>query len=212
MRLRKKWWARPEMESSNFVITNPKEKKGQWRTEFSNTNPIHLELGCGRGRFITTRAELNSDINYIGIDLKDEVIIYALRKIVEKQQENVRLIPMNIGMIEEVFDVDEIERIYINFCNPWPKLRHNKRRLTHSKFLDIYKGFLKRGSEVWFKTDDHGLFDDSVTYFEESGFRIRYMTYDLHHSDFQENVVTEYEEKFTALGMETMFLVAVLED
>ncbi|MDP4089791.1 MAG: tRNA (guanosine(46)-N7)-methyltransferase TrmB [Bacillota bacterium] len=211
MRLRKKWWARPEMEASDYVITEPVEIKGNWKNEFGSGKAIYLELGCGRGRFISTRAEQNKDINYIGIDLKDEVLIYALRKVEEKQLPNVRLIPMNISGIQEVFDKDEIERIYINFCNPWPKVRHNKRRLTHTGFLEVYKGFLKPGSEIWFKTDDHGLFDDSVVYFEESGFRLRYITYDLNKSGFEENVVTEYEEKFTALGMQTMFLIAVLD-
>lgn len=210
MRLRKKWWARPEMESSDYVIIEPKQFKGKWKEVFGNDNPLHLELGCGRGRFITTKAENHSDINYIGIDLKDEVLIYALRKVVEKELPNVRLIPMNITWVGELFEKDEIDKIYINFCNPWPKLRHNKRRLTHSNFLNIYKGFLKPGSQIWFKTDDEGLFTDSQVYFEESGFTIKYITYDLHKSDFKENVVTEYEEKFTSLGMKTMFLIAEL--
>jgi tRNA (guanine-N7-)-methyltransferase len=210
MRLRKKWWARPEMEQSPYVIVNPKQFKGQWKKVFKNPNPIHLELGCGRGRFITTKAETHPDINYIGIDLKDEVLIYALKKVEEKELPNVKLIPMNIAWVEELFEKDEVEKIYINFCNPWPKLRHNKRRLTHSKFLEVYKKFLKPGSEIWFKTDDEGLFNDSQIYFEESGFTIKYITYDLHKSDFDRNVVTEYEEKFTSLGMKTMFLIAKL--
>lgn len=210
MRLRKKWWARPEMEQSDYVITSPKQFKGQWKEVFKNSNPIHLELGCGRGRFITTKAETYPDVNYIGIDLKDEVLIYAMQKVVEKELPNVKLIPMNISWVEELFEKDEIEKIYINFCNPWPKLRHNKRRLTHSKFLEIYKKFLKPDSEIWFKTDDEGLFNDSQIYFEESGFKIKYITYDLHKSDFDRNIVTEYEEKFTALGMRTMFLIAEL--
>ncbi|WP_139905401.1 tRNA (guanosine(46)-N7)-methyltransferase TrmB [Clostridium thermarum] len=210
MRLRKKWWARPEMESSDYVITEPKQFKGKWKEVFGNDNPLHLELGCGRGRFITTKAENHSEINYIGIDLKDEVLIYALRKVAEKELPNVRLIPMNIAWVGELFDKDEVDKIYINFCNPWPKLRHNKRRLTHNNFLNIYKGFLKPGSQIWFKTDDEGLFTDSQVYFEESGFTIKYITYDLHKSEFKENVVTEYEEKFTSLGMKTMFLIAEL--
>lgn len=211
MRLRKKWWARPEMEQSPWVVIEPKEYKGKWQELFNNSNPIHLELGCGRGRFISTKAEENRDINYIGIDLKDEVLVYALRKVVEKEVNNVKLIPMNINWVGDIFDKEEISKIYINFCNPWPKLRHNKRRLTHSNFLKIYKGFLKPNSEIWFKTDDEGLFNDSIVYFEESGFEIKYLTYDLHNSDFDKNVVTEYEEKFTALGMKTMFLIAKLK-
>ncbi|MBI6871141.1 tRNA (guanosine(46)-N7)-methyltransferase TrmB [Clostridium aciditolerans] len=210
MRLRKKWWARPEMEASPLVVINPKELKGKWKQEFKNNNDIYLELGCGRGRFITTRAQQNSNINFIGVDLKDEVLIYALKKLEETELQNAKLIPMNIAGIAEVFEKDEISRIYINFCNPWPKDRHNKRRLTHTKFLTEYKKFLKPNSEIWFKTDDTELFEDSQEYFKESGFSIEYLTYDLHKSDFTQNVVTEYEEKFTSLGMKTMFLIAKL--
>lgn len=210
MRLRKKWWARPEIEASPLTIIKPEEYKGKWQQEFKNNNDIYLELGCGRGKFISTHAQQNSDINYIGVDLKDEVIIYALKKLIESELQNGRVIPMNIAGIGEVFDKDEISRIYINFCNPWPKDRHNKRRLTHTRFLTEYKKFIKPGSEIWFKTDNVELFEASQVYFKESGFSIDYLTYDLHKSDFQGNVVTEYEEKFTSLGMKTMFLLAKL--
>lgn len=210
MRLRKKWWARPEMEKSPYFITNPYELKGKWNEVFHNSNDIYLELGCGRGKFITDRAEQNLNINFIGIDLKDEVLIYDIRKIHEKELENVRIVPMNIALIDGVFDQNEIERIYINFCNPWPKDRHNKRRLTHPTFLNTYKKFLKPQSEIWFKTDDTGLFEDSIQYFKESGFEVKYLTYDLHKSGFSDNITTEYEEKFTSLGMNTMFLIAKL--
>lgn len=211
MRLRKKWWARPEMEASHLTIVNPQEHSGKWNEEFENKNKIYLELGCGRGKFICTNAENNKDINYIGIDLKDEVLIYDVRRAEGLELENVRIVPMNIGNIEEIFDTDEISRIYINFCNPWPKERHKKRRLTHPGFLNMYKKFLVPGSEIWFKTDDTGLFTDSQEYFPESGFNIEYLTYDLHNSDFQGNITTEYEEKFTSLGMKTMFLIARYE-
>ncbi|MDU1442374.1 MAG: tRNA (guanosine(46)-N7)-methyltransferase TrmB [Clostridium cochlearium] len=208
MRLRKKWWARPEMEASPLVITNPIEYKGKWKEEFKNNNTIHLELGCGRGGFIQEKALQNPNINYVAVDLKDEILIYVLRKIKEKEIENVRIVPLNIAFISEIFEKDEVEKIYINFCNPWPKLRHNKRRLTHNKFLDEYKKFLKIKGEIWFKTDDIGLFEDSQKYFKESGFSIEYITYDLHKSDFKHNIMTEYESKFTNMGMKTMFLIA----
>ncbi|AVP55587.1 tRNA (guanine-N(7)-)-methyltransferase [Clostridium tetani] len=211
MRLRKKWWARPEMEASSLVITNPKEYKGKWMEEFKNNNSIHLELGCGRGGFMQEKALKNPNINYVAVDLKDEILIYVLRKLKEKEIENVRIVPLNIAFISEVFEKDEIEKIYINFCNPWPKLRHNKRRLTHNKFLDEYKKFLKNQGEIWFKTDDIGLFEDSQEYFKESGFSIEYITYDLHKSDFKDNIMTEYETKFTSMGMKTMFLIAKLK-
>lgn len=211
MRLRKKWWARPEIEASSLVITNPREYIGKWKEEFKNNNSIHLELGCGRGGFIEQKALQNSNINYVAVDLKDEILVHALRKLKEKEIENVRIVPLNIAFISEIFEKDEIEKIYINFCNPWPKLRHNKRRLTHKNFLGEYKKFLKYEGEIWFKTDDIGLFEDSQKYFKESGFSIEYITFDLHKSDFKNNIMTEYENKFTSMGMKTMFLIARLK-
>lgn len=212
MRLRKKWWARPELESSNIFVNNPRELKGKWKQDFKNNNPIHLELGCGRGGFLVQKALKHPDINHIAVDLKDEVLVYALRKVkeVEPEIQNARIVALNISFIADLFEKDEIEKIYINFCNPWPKDRHNKRRLTHTKFLTEYKKFLRKGSQVWFKTDDKDLFEASLEYFKESGFRLDFVSYDLHNSDFEDNVMTEYETKFTALGMKTMALIATL--
>lgn len=216
MRVRKKKWARPELEETSFVVIGPDENseeyKGKWNEIFINSNPIYLELGCGTGKFISQNAISNPNKNYIGIDLKDEILVYAKRTIEECFNENtinnIRLIPMNIAFIDRVFGKDEISRIFINFCNPWPKRRHNRQRLTHNIFLEKYKKFLRPNSQIWFKTDDKGLFEDSQGYFKSSGFTIKYLTYDLHHSDFNENITTEYEEKFTSMGMPIMFLVA----
>lgn len=219
MRLRKKHWARPELEASDIVIYDKYDHCGKWNEEFGNNNPIHLELGCGMGGHISQRAKKYSNINYVGIDLKDEVVVTALRKVMAQFQDvdngkhiNARLMVLNIMLIDNVFGKDEIDRIYINFCNPWPKERHNKRRLTYTKFLESYKKFLKPGGEVWFKTDDTGLFNDSQEYFKQSGFTLEFVTYDLHKSGFEDNIVTEYESKFTSLGMSTMFLVARLNN
>jgi tRNA (guanine-N7-)-methyltransferase len=211
MRLRKKWWARPEMEQSPIVITEPAQYKGKWNEVFGNSNDIYLELGCGRGEFVAKSASENPDKNYIAVDLKDEVLVHVLRKVQEAELTNVRIIPLQIAFIEDVFDENEVSRIYINFCNPWPKDRHNKRRLTHNKFLIKYKKFIKPNTEIWFKTDNLQLFDDSLEYFKSNGFEIDYYTYDLHNSDFDENIVTEYEKKFVNLGMKIMFLKAILK-
>jgi tRNA (guanine-N7-)-methyltransferase len=211
MRLRKKWWARPEMEQSSIVITEPAQYKGKWNEAFGNSNDIYLELGCGRGEFVTKSASENPDKNYIAVDLKDEVLVHVLRKVQEAELTNVRIIPLQIAFIEDVFDENEVSKIYINFCNPWPKDRHNKRRLTHTKFLIKYKKFIKPNTEIWFKTDNLQLFDDSLEYFKSNGFEIDYYTYDLHNSDFDENIVTEYEKKFVNLGMKIMFLKAILK-
>lgn len=218
MRLRKKHWARPELEASEVVIYDKYDHCGKWNEEFGNNNPIHLELGCGMGGHISQRAKKNSNINYVGIDLKDEVVVYALRKVIKEFEDvkqckdiNARLMVLNIMLIDNVFGKDEIERVYINFCNPWPKERHKKRRLTYTKFLESYKKFLKPNGEIWFKTDDTGLFEESQEYFKESGFDLEFVTYDLHNSGFEDNIVTEYEAKFTSLGMKTMFLRARLK-
>lgn len=216
MRLRKKKWARPEIENGKFTITEPKENKGKWKEFFGNDNDIYLELGCGRGTFLANHALNNRNINYIAIDIKDEIVVCAKRTVEalfeknNREVDNVKIIPLEIAFITDIFDKDEISKIYINFCNPWPKERHNKRRLTHTRFLERYKTFIKPGTEIWFKTDDTDLFNASQEYFKESGFDINYLTYDLHSSDFKGNIVTEYESKFTSLGMKTMFLLAKL--
>ncbi|MEG0370994.1 MAG: tRNA (guanosine(46)-N7)-methyltransferase TrmB [Clostridium sp.] len=216
MRLRKKWWARPELEETQFVITNPKEYKGKWSEEFNNNNPIYLELGCGMGRFIARSAVDNTEVNYIGVDLKDEVLVGAKRRVenefeekeISKEKMHVRLIPMDITYIDEAFGENEIDKIHLNFSTPWPKARHNKRRLSHPRFLERYKTFIKKGSEIWLKTDNEQFFKDSLEYFKESEFSLEYITYDLHSSDFKGNIITEYEEKFSNMEMNIMFLIA----
>ena len=216
MRLRKKPWARPELESCDFFIVNPKEYKGKCKELFGNDKPIYLELGCGKGTFMAVHGSQNPDINYIAIDIKDEVLVLAKRNIEKAFKEagrpvvdNVKLMAQEILIINEILgEEDTIDRIYINFCNPWPKDRHKKRRLTHTRQLTKYKNFLKKGGEIWFKTDDDELFEESLEYFKESNLEIKYITYDLHNSGFEGNVVTEHEEMFTKQGIKTKFLIA----
>lgn len=215
MRLRKKAWARPELESSKFFLTDPETRKGKWHDEFKNDNPIYLELGCGKGNFVSVKGAENKDINYVAIDIKDEVLVLAKRQIEKefeevnrKPEENVRLMAKQIAFIEDVFGIDEVDRIYINFCNPWPKKKHNKRRLTHTNFLNKYKTFLKLNGEIWFKTDDEELFRDSQEYLTQNGFDIKYITYDLHESNFTGNVETEHERMFTEMGIKIKCLIA----
>ncbi|SHK15643.1 tRNA (guanine-N(7)-)-methyltransferase [Hathewaya proteolytica DSM 3090] len=212
MRLRKNWAARPQMEASSFCIYNPYELKGKWHEVFQNENPIELELGCGRGAFITELAMKNPQVNYIAVDLKDEVLIYVLRKIEENNIENIRIMPINIMLMKDVFDKDEINKIYLNFSTPWPKDRHNKRRLTYGIFLNMYKEFLVQGGEIWFKTDNEPFFNDSLQYFKSEGFSIEYLTYNLHESEYDKiNIKTEYETKFSSMGMKIMFCIARLK-
>ena len=166
MRMRKKPWARPELEACEFFIQKPSEYKGRWKEFFKNDNPIYMELGCGKGTFMAVHGSQNPDINYITVDIKDEVLVLAKRNIESAYEKeghevnNVALMSQEILLIDDMLDEkDVIERIYINFCNPWPKDRHKKRRLTHTRQLQKYKKFLKSGAEIWFKTDDDELFE-----------------------------------------------------
>ena len=174
MRIRFKAWARPELEASSFYIDNPEKLKGKWKEKFKNNNPIHLELGCGKGSFISKMAVSHPDINYIAIDMVDAMLGLAKRNIEstysEKKLEisNVYITRFDIERILLMLDKqDEIDRIYINFCNPWPRGKHRKKRLTHTKQLEKYKAVLKKGGEIFFKTDDDGLFKDTIHYLED---------------------------------------------
>ena len=213
MRIRCKPWARPELEASRFFIADPKALRGHWAEHFGNGKPIWLELGCGKGGFASQAVVHWRDVNFVAIDIKNEMLVLAKRKIEEALKENhltdeqVRVMIFNISHIEEAFsEEDKVERIFINFCNPWPKGKHKKRRLTHPRQLVQYLPFLK--GEIWFKTDDDGLFEESLEYFAETGFEITYQTWDLHASGFAENLVTEHEKMFTEEGKPIKFLIA----
>lgn len=207
MRIRYKPWARPELEASKFYIDNPEEYKGKWKELFKNDKKIHLELGCGKGGFISQIAFKNTDTNYIAIDVVDAMLGLAKRNIEDifgdKEIDNIYLTRYDIERISNILDTnDEIERIYINFCNPWPRGKHKKKRLTHIRQLEKYKEFLKKGGEIFFKTDDDELFNESLTYFEQSGFKIVKKSYDLAKEEvFWDNIVTEHEEMFTKEGI-----------
>ena len=222
MRIRRKKWAEEELNNSKFYINNPEKNKGRWKECFKNNNPIHIELGCGKGRFISKLASSNLNINYIAVDMIEAMLGLSKRNIEQeylKQNlvkeedifpENLWLIRANIEYIEKVFSSkDEIARIYINFCNPWPKGKHQKRRLTHPRQLEQYKSFLKDGGEIYFKTDNDELFFDSIEYLKECGFNILAQTLDLHSNDiFNGNIETEHEEMFTKEGIKIKALIA----
>lgn len=207
MRIRNKPWAREELDASEIYIKNPEEIKGKWREKFNNNNSIHLELGCGKGYFVKKVGLKNPGINYIAIDLIDTILGVANRNIQEefgsKNITNILLTRYDVEAINNILDKsDDIERIYINFCNPWPKPRHKKRRLTHVRQLEKYKQFLKQNGEIYFKTDDNGLFKESLEYFEESGFETIKITYNLNEEpDFWDNIETEHEIKFKNEGI-----------
>lgn len=201
MRLRHIAKAMPIIEESEFVEHDPAGCKGKWQQRFGNTNPIHIEVGMGKGKFITTLAQLNPDINYIGIERQDAVLYRALQKQQELKLPNLILLLVDADVLEEYFAEDEVDRIYLNFSDPWPKDRHAKRRLTSGTHMDKYAIVLKPEGCICFKTDNRDLFDYSLVAVEEAGWTISDVTYDLHHSEYAEgNVMTEYEERFSGMG------------
>ena len=202
MRLRNIPGSREVIAESDFVIHNEEEKKGHWKEIFGNNNPIHIEIGMGKGTFIMESAKRNPDINYIGIEKYSSVLLRAIEK---REQEpelpNLYFIRMDAEYIENVFDKDEVSNIYLNFSDPWPKDRNAKRRLTSDRFLKRYTNIMKKDGRVTFKTDNINLFEYSLETAKECGWEILYETRDLHKSEYNEgNIMTEYEKKFSQLG------------
>jgi len=182
-------------------IEKPLENKGCWHEYFGNNHPIHIEIGCGKGRFITTLAAKHPDINFIAIELKAEVIYRAAQRTEMQEIPNLAFVQYNAELLTELFVPGEIDRIYLNFSDPWPKKRHYKRRLTYKSFLYTYRQVLKENGEIHLKTDNEKLFEFSLNQFANESFQLRHITFDLHHSEFaQDNVMTEYEERFSKRG------------
>ena len=225
MRLRNIPGARDVIKQSKYCVKEPEQYKGRWAEVFGNEHPIHIEIGMGKGRFLMDQAAANPEINYIGIEMYSSVLIRAIEKAEEREQStdsgkaekcevradsetgkerNFVFIRMDATYIEEVFGEGEVDRIYLNFSDPWPKDRHAKRRLTSPQFLSLYDRILASDGYIQFKTDNRDLFDYSVEVVESTGatdWHINEITYDLHHSDqLAGNVMTEYEKKFVALG------------
>lgn len=221
MRIRKKKWAEPELAVCDFFVKNPDEHAGKWKDAFKNDLPLYLEVGCGKGSFAGQFALKNSDKNIIAVDIKIDMLGVGRRNIVKLFEEagktesditNVLLVNYNVEQINKIItEDDKIEGLFINFCNPWPRPKHNKRRLTYPNKLEMYKHFLAKGGEIRFKTDDDELFSDSLQYFEESGYEIIYKTYDLHSSDVTDNLETEHEKMFSAEGIKIKYCIARLK-
>lgn len=214
MRIRRKKWAKEELENSKFYIDKPDEFKGKWKSKFKNESPLHIELGCGKGSFIANLASGHRDINYIAVDMIEAMLGLSKRNIENaynfEYPENLFLIRANVEQILNVFDKNDlVERIYINFCNPWPKKKHNKKRLTHTRQLESYKQILVPNGEIYFKTDSDELFEASLEYLLEAGFTILAKTYDLHNKPiFEENIKTEHEKMFSEEGIKIKALIA----
>ena len=202
MRMRKKKNCGARMERCKDIwIKNPQEYKGKWSTLFQNDNPIHIEIGCGKGNFILGMAKMYPDVNFIGIEKVEDVIVMAMEKVSDAELSNVLFMDMDAQIIEEIFEKGEIERIYLNFSDPWKKKKQAKRRLTHKNFLDKYKMVLNEGDYIFFKTDNRLLFEFSINSFCQENYKLSNISLDLHNSDFEGNVMTEYEERFSAMGM-----------
>ena len=192
-----------------YLPENPEALKGKWRERLGkNDAPLHIEIGCGKGKFINELALQNPDTLYVAIEKIPSVLLLALEKAVTAKPDNLLFLSYDAALLGEVFDTDEIDRIYLNFSDPWPKDRHAKRRLTHKNFLDLYEKILAPEGEVHFKTDNRSLFDFSLESFEENGWELKDVTFDLHNSGFEGNIMTEYEEKFSSLGNPIFRLVA----
>lgn len=202
MRLRNIRGADEVVANSAYTVKEPKEKKGKWNQVFEEDNPLYIEIGMGKGQFITTLAKQNPHINYIGIERYTSVLVRAIEKLSQEEMlPNLRFICMDAGAMEEIFEEEEVDRIYLNFSDPWPKDRHAKRRLTSKRFLEHYDKILRKDGIIEFKTDNDGLFAFSMEEIPAAGWNIVQSTWDLHNSDMAEgNVMTEYEEKFSMKG------------
>ena len=210
MHMRRKKWARPELAECPWYTGEPERFSGKWAAQFVRRQPLHLELGCGKGVSTALLAADHPEWNFVAIDLSPDVLGDARRNIVEARKgsdvDNIWLVWGNIEQVSSFFtEEDAVSRIYINFCNPWPRRRHEKRRLTHPRQLAQYRRFLCDGGEIWFKTDNEALFEASLQYFALSGFSLQYRTDDLHSSGFQPNYVSEHEAFFSAQGIPIHF-------
>ena len=199
MRLRHIQGAEETIASSPFVIQEPEQHRGTWNQVFGNSRPLEIEVGMGKGRFIMEKASANPDINYIGIERYSSVLLRGLQKRSEMDLENIYFMCIDAKDMAEIFAPGEVDRIYINFCDPWPSNRHAKRRLTHPDFLLRYRQVLAEAGEIHFKTDNRDLFEWSLFQFPRVGFGVSEVTRDLH-ADGIHGVMTDYEEKFHNLG------------
>ena len=210
MRMRKKPNLVPRMERcAATLITDPEALRGHWLEHFPGHQALHLELGCGKGRFTADTAAQNPDIFLAAIEKVPDAMVVGMERVTERGLENVRFLDRDAANLLDMFAPGEVSRIYINFPDPWKKSRQYKRRLTYAGFLALYANVLPLGGEIWFKTDDDDLFYDSIEYFRLCGFKLRFITFDLHASGFQPNYVSEHEALFSRQGVPIKMLIAV---
>ena len=196
----------------NFVISDPTLWKGKWNKLFENDHPIHIEIGMGKGQFITGMAKAHPEINYIGVEMQVSVVSIALDKLIEQPLPNLKLLHVDRSALTEYFADSEVDQIYLNFSDPWPKKRHEKRRLTYKTFLAVDEQILRPNGEIHFKTDNQGLFEYSLASFSQYGMILKQVWLDLHQSQFEGNIMTEYEEKFSSKGQRIYRVEAQFQD
>lgn len=200
MRMRNKPWAEDYLLEHRDIVSVDLSQKDNITSWFEKVQPIHIEVGSGMGRFITEMAKSNPAINYIGIERDKNVMIRIVEKAIEQDIKNLRLLTVDAEKLTEIFNPGEIDRVYLNFSDPWPKTRHAKRRLTHANFLSVYKTILKDEGEIHFKTDNQGLFEFSIESMSQFGMKLKNINLNLHDNEPADNIKTEYEEKFSAKG------------
>ncbi|GAK12982.1 tRNA (guanosine(46)-N7)-methyltransferase TrmB [Geomicrobium sp. JCM 19039] len=203
MRLRKKPGALEKLsEHPSIVIPDPEQYKGRWFEAFegSNHRPLHVEFGTGKGQFLRDMSDRFPDVNYVGVEKYESVLVTALEKNIENHRGKVCFIHGDVREATTIFAPGEIDRIYLNFMDPWPKARHSKRRLTHKDFLEMYRTMLHENGEIHLKTDNEGLFEYSLQSFSENGYQLKNIRVNLHRNEPEDNVRTEYEEKFSTKG------------
>lgn len=209
MRMRKKKNCDVRLEKSGSLwIREPEKLKGKWHQEFGNDNPIHIEIGCGKGKFICEMAQMYPCVNFVAIEVVKDVMVIAMEKAEPHSLKNLRFIIADAAMLSDYFEKGEARRIYLNFSDPWKKKKQAKRRLMHKNFLDVYKKVILKDDLICFKTDNQKLFEFSLNSFAEENFKLSDITFDLHNSDFEGNVMTEYETRFSELGMPIYRVVA----
>ncbi|WP_035809323.1 tRNA (guanosine(46)-N7)-methyltransferase TrmB [Jeotgalicoccus saudimassiliensis] len=208
MRMRNKPWAIDYLQSNNHIVDVNSTYSKKIKEFFSTDQPLHIEVGTGMGTFITTLAQRNPDINYVGIELDKNVLIRVTEKVLELGLTNVRLLLLDANTLMDYFNEDEVDKVYLNFSDPWPKNRHAKRRLTHSNFLTSYKQLLKQDSIVEFKTDNRGLFEFSLMSMNAFGMKFENLDLDVHDDEHEDNIRTEYEEKFSQRGHKIYWIQA----
>lgn len=201
MRMRRKKHREERMENcGGLMIKDILEYRNDIKAVFEEDKPLHIEIGCGKGVFISETARRNPHVNYIAFEKNLDVLVLAMEKVTALGLNNVRFVPGDAGVLSELETKSKVQRIYINFCDPWPKSGHKKRRLTHERFLLIYKNMIEKGGAIHFKTDNRGLFEFSLNSFADFGLKLKNITLDLHNSGFEGNVMTEYETLFSEKG------------